>query len=171
MYGSTSKGELAASKAADWWLMALVMATASEMPSVQAAAATSKTITQTLFLTTSGDSATWTRPSRLKRLFEFLKTPSQALPSADHSGGSSRTASPLKPHVVKKREAVDGASPTRSENPSKKVVQPTVQQGSLQLAASGTLLRNEGLVLGQTKSYNLQGLSFLGTADRSQSVE
>lgn len=183
MYGSTSKGELAASKAADWWLMALVTATASEMPSVQVAAATSTfktTITETLLLTTSRESATWTRPSRLKKLFEFLKTPSQALPSADPSDGSSRTASPLKPNVVneapqteehKKREAVDGASPTRSENPSKKVVQPTVQQGSLQPIASGTLPRNEGLVLGQTQLHNLQGLSFPGAADCSRSVE
>ena len=183
MYGSTSKGELAASKTADWWLMALVMATASEMPSGQAAAATSTSktaITQTLLLTTSGESGTWTRLSRVKKLFEFLKTPSQALPSADHSDGSSSTASPLKTHVVhealqteehKKREAVDGASPTWSENPSKKVVQPTVQQGSLQPTASGTLLRNEGPVLAQTQSHNLQGLSFPDAADRSRSVE
>lgn len=179
MYGSTSKGELAASKAAGWWLMALVMATASE--TAAAATSTSKTtITQTLLLTTSGESATFTRPSRLKKLFEFLKKPSQALPSADHSDGSSSTASPLKPNVVhealqteehKKREAVDGASPTRSENPSKKVVQPTAQQGSLQPTVSGTLPRNEGPVLGQTQSHNLRGLLLPGAADRSRSVE
>jgi hypothetical protein len=179
MYGSTSKGELAASKAAGWWLMALVMATASE--TAAAATSTSKTtITQTLLLTTSGESATFTRPSRLKKLFESLKKPSQALPSADHSDGSSSTASPLKPNVVhealqteehKKREAVDGASSTRSENPSKKVVQPTAQQGSLQPTVSGTLPRNEGPVLGQTQSHNLRGLLLPGAADRSRSVE